>query len=285
VFLRKLGEKCSLPEGSYRLPTEAQWEYACRAGSTGKWFFGDSETELNDFAWNKGNSEEKTHAVGEKKANAWGLHDVYGNVWEWCADWYDKDYYKASPLKDPAGPVGPPDPKGSPRVRRGGSWGYDGEYCRSARRYYYAPKGRYGNLGLRVLQVLADKPSEQGAPSSPPSPTTTPSKVSDSATAAPAITGHARTQSAVGTPPSSFIGPDGKWKLPPGTSPPAVAPFDAAKAKEHQEAWAKHLAVPVELWHPRNLAEIPVSFENICHCIPQSDYCKASHWIADVRGK
>ena len=235
VFLKKLGEKCGVAEGSYRLPIEVQWEYACRAGSTGVWCFGDTEVELDDYGWYQENSEKKTHPVGEKKANAWGLYDVHGNVFEWCADWFDKDYYKASPGSDPTGPS-----SGSVRVRRGGSWYDNAKWCRSADRSRWDRGYRPDDLGFRVLQVLADKPTERATP---PRPTATPSKVTDSSAIAPAITG---AQAATGTQPSPFVGPDGKWKLPPGAPAPAIAPFDATKAKEHQEAWAKHLGVPVE---------------------------------------
>jgi serine/threonine protein kinase/formylglycine-generating enzyme required for sulfatase activity len=152
IFLKRLGEKCGAVEGSYRLPSEAQWEYACRAGSSGKWFFGESEAELVDYGWYKENSEEKTHPVGLKKANDWGLYDVYGNVWQWCADWYDKDYYKRSPGIDPAGPL-----SGSRRVLRGGSWNHPAGSCRSANRDNREPGYRISSHGLRVSLVLVDK--------------------------------------------------------------------------------------------------------------------------------
>jgi formylglycine-generating enzyme required for sulfatase activity len=126
VFLKRLTEKGGAAPGSYRLPTEAQWEYACRAGSTGAFCFGNSMFELDDYAWHEKNSEGKTHPVGEKKPNAWGLFDVHGNVWEWCADWYDRDYYKASPASDPTGPS-----SGALRVIRGSSWNGPGCNCRS----------------------------------------------------------------------------------------------------------------------------------------------------------
>jgi formylglycine-generating enzyme required for sulfatase activity len=108
-----------LPNGwEYRLPTEAQWEYACRAGTTTTYCFGDDPKQLGDYAWYKDNAEARTHAVGQKKANAWGLHDMHGNVWEWCRDAYQG--------KLPGGE----DPEvraGSYRVFRGGSWGDSNE--------------------------------------------------------------------------------------------------------------------------------------------------------------
>jgi formylglycine-generating enzyme required for sulfatase activity len=138
-------------EGDFRLPTEAQWEYACRAGSTGKYCFGDSETQLGEYAWYSDNSGGKTHPVGEKKPNAWGLYDMHGNVWEWCQDWYNGGYYAGSPSDDPPGPT-----TGSRRVLRGGSWSFLARYCRSASRDYFGPGYRDFNLGLRVSRVLAE---------------------------------------------------------------------------------------------------------------------------------
>ncbi len=135
-----------------RLPTEAEWEYACRAGTKFKYHSGDSEADLADVGWYAANSGFKTHPVGQKKANAWGLHDMHGNVWEWCADWYDAGYYAKSSITDPAGPE-----SGSSRVRRGGSWLDLAWYCRAACRSRDSPDSRNVNLGFR----LAAGPSGQ----------------------------------------------------------------------------------------------------------------------------
>jgi formylglycine-generating enzyme required for sulfatase activity len=102
----------------YRLPTEAEWEYACRAGSSSRYAFGDDESSLGDYAWFNGNSAAKTHPVGQKKPNAWGLFDMHGNVWEWCWDGYDEKYYSDSPSADPSGSL-----KASVRVFRSGDGG------------------------------------------------------------------------------------------------------------------------------------------------------------------
>ncbi len=154
-FLKRLNGRFRrvLPagEGEFQLPTEAQWEYACRAGSTVRFCFGDEETALGEYAWYDGNSGNKTHPVGAKKPNAWGLYDMHGNVWEWCRDWYDGDYYGKASADDPTGPT-----TGSLRVRRGGSWYGPAKYCRSADRYGRVPGYRNAYLGLRVCLVPGD---------------------------------------------------------------------------------------------------------------------------------
>jgi formylglycine-generating enzyme required for sulfatase activity/serine/threonine protein kinase len=136
--------------GSYRLPTEAEWEYACRAGSTTRYSFGDDPGTLGDFAWFVGNADYKTHPVGQKKANGFGLYDMIGNVWEWSSDRHARDYYQRSPADDPQGPS---DENLSNRVRRGGGWAYDPRYCRSTVRFYSAPACRDFNLGFRVVRA------------------------------------------------------------------------------------------------------------------------------------
>ena len=108
--------------------------------------------QLGEYAWYNGNSGNRTHPVGEKKPNAWGLYDMHGNVWEWCQDWYDHGYYAKSPMDDPAGPA-----TGSLRVFRGGCWNYGARYCRSADRNYGGPGYRFHYLGFRVSLVPADK--------------------------------------------------------------------------------------------------------------------------------
>jgi formylglycine-generating enzyme required for sulfatase activity len=145
----------------YRLPTEAQWEHACRAGSNGRYSFSPinrtipreyDEHRLDGYGWFGGNSGGMPHAVGLKRANPWGLYDVHGNVWQWCQDWYDKDYYTNSPKDDPGGPPG-----GSERVIRGGSWYCPTGDCRYAFRLSYYPGGRYYDHGFRASLVRAEK--------------------------------------------------------------------------------------------------------------------------------
>ncbi len=125
------------------LPTEAQWEYACRAGSTTAYCFGDSDESLGDYAWYSDNSDGKTHPVGLMKPNAWGLYDMHGNVCEWCADWYGS--YGTTVVTDPTGPA-----TGSYRILRGGSESTFASSCRSARRYLIKPVNNYKNYGFRV---------------------------------------------------------------------------------------------------------------------------------------
>ena len=137
----------------YRLPTEAEWEYACRAGSKTRHSFGDDEESLGDYAWFDGNSNEQTHPVGQKKANAWGLYDMHGNVWEWCSDWYG-DYPKGA-VSDPIGPR-----EGSDRVRRGGSCSSYATFCQSAHRQKSRPFFWDFHRGFRI--ALSPSTTPQG---------------------------------------------------------------------------------------------------------------------------
>jgi len=141
-FCRRLSQKSGK---TIRLPTEAEWEYACRAGSKTRFCFGDADKDLGSYAWYRANSNKKPHPVGGKKANAWGLYDMHGNVWEWCADRYADSYANAKAV-DPKGPD-----SGSRLVPRGGSWGYDPLYCRSANRTSLTPAYRYIDVGFRAV--------------------------------------------------------------------------------------------------------------------------------------
>jgi len=140
------------PGEEFRLPTEAEWEYACRADPTGKsmrkYCFGDAVSELGRYAWYRSNSGDKTHPVGQKDKNAWGLYDMHGNVWEWCWDLYDSGYYSSSPTDNPTGPR-----SGSYRVYRGGGWYNVPSNLRCANRDPYNPAYRYYGIGFRVLAV------------------------------------------------------------------------------------------------------------------------------------
>jgi formylglycine-generating enzyme required for sulfatase activity len=127
----------------YRFPTEAEWEYACRAGSSTTYFFGDDEKSLSDFAWYYRNSGERSHPVPLKKPNAWGPYDMCGNVDEWCSDWYGE--YPEGAVSDPAGPK-----EGFDRVGRGGGWNNGAVYFRSTYRSRHPPCRRSISLGFRV---------------------------------------------------------------------------------------------------------------------------------------
>jgi formylglycine-generating enzyme required for sulfatase activity len=120
---------CDFTANGYRLPTEAEWEYACRTGRPVDYDFGTPD-KLRQFAWFADNADSKTHVVGERKPNRWGIHDLYGNVAEWCEDVYAPTYYKESPAIDPLGPPSPG--KDVKRVMRGGSWKASAEMCRAS---------------------------------------------------------------------------------------------------------------------------------------------------------
>jgi formylglycine-generating enzyme required for sulfatase activity len=159
LFCKKLGE---LPaeqakKRSYRLPTEAEWEYACRAGATTALHFGDAVDSysanfngLSPYGAGRGGPFHRTTwKVGEYPANAFGLHDMHGNVMEWCQDWYAADYYSRSPKEDPPGPA-----EGTEKVARGGSWSNSGKACRSAVRAKLPPDQSHYGLGFRVVLTV-----------------------------------------------------------------------------------------------------------------------------------
>ena len=142
-FIRQLNAK----EGgaSYRLPTEAEWEYACRAGSTTAYCFGDDPNLLGKYGWYDGNADRTTHPVGQCRPNVWGLYDMHGNIFEWVQDWFGE--YALEPVTDPQGPA-----SGLRRVVRGGSWHDSTRGCRSAYRDHVEPGYRGGDLGFRLLR-------------------------------------------------------------------------------------------------------------------------------------
>ena len=148
AFIQKLNSM----EGHsrYRLPTEAEWEYSCRAGCVGPYANGNTMIHLDKMGWFSANSERKIHPVGQKKPNAWGLYDMHGNVSEWCQDWYGN--YPSGSVTDPVGP-----PSGPGRVRRGGAWCYEAWNCRSAIRFRNFDGGRGFSLGFRLAHGVVPR--------------------------------------------------------------------------------------------------------------------------------
>jgi formylglycine-generating enzyme required for sulfatase activity len=142
-FLSKLN---SLSSKRYRLPTEAEWEFAARGGNGSNGFKYSGSNDVNAVAWYDSNSGNKTHPVGGKSANELGIYDMSGNVWEWCSDWYDSKYYSSSPSSNPTGAV-----TGTSRVLRGGSWYGNAVYCRVADRNGNTPSCRDNLFGFRLV--------------------------------------------------------------------------------------------------------------------------------------
>ena len=150
-----------LPAGyEYRLPSEGEWEYACRAGATNLYNFGDDASVADQFAWTTENSDAATHPVGQKRPNAWGLHDMHGNVWEWCSDWFEA--YPAAPLTDPVGPA-----TSKYKLFKGGGWNQDLEYGRASSRFMMSPSNGIHFVGFRLALGPALPPPAQTTPPKP----------------------------------------------------------------------------------------------------------------------
>jgi len=141
-FLSVLGDE-------WRLPTEAEWEYTARNGEDDEWFWwGSNYDSIDDYCWYVLNSDAQTHEVGSKLPSPWGFYDLYGNVNEWCSDWYLREYYETSPDTDPQGPE-----TGTLRVHRGGGWNYIDACARSANRYFLGPFERSNDMGFRLVRT------------------------------------------------------------------------------------------------------------------------------------
>jgi sulfatase modifying factor 1 len=148
--------KCDFDADGYRLPTEAEWECACRAGTSTAYYFGDDPSKLGEYAWFDKNSGGHPRPVGQKQPNAWGLFDMCGNLWEWCNDFYKVDYYGESPLTDPKGPD-----TGRTKVVRGGAWRFSAQMCRAGYRYNENPGYAdvcfgYDIYGFRCVRKAAE---------------------------------------------------------------------------------------------------------------------------------
>ena len=160
AFIERLNQK----EGTrtYRLPSEAQWEYAARAGSQNTYCYGSSRLKLSDVAWYRKTSHHTTQPVGRLAPNDWGIHDMHGNVHEWCRDWFDRHYYGRSPAVDPGGPQ-----RGLARVLRGGDWDSEDWYCRCAIRSLSSPGRRSQRVGFRLVRMIESDPDEVSTSKAP----------------------------------------------------------------------------------------------------------------------
>jgi formylglycine-generating enzyme required for sulfatase activity len=221
------------PKGNvYRLPTEAQWEYACRAGTTTRWYNGDDAANFGLV----GRGSTTSAPVGEKYPNAWSMCDMYGLVDQWCSDTFSVDYYAHSPAQDPEGP------DEWRQVRRGGVWG-GGGFVRSASRKPGGPDQRSVGTGFRVVCEIPRKAEEEGTKAQRHKGTEEGTGVRRQGAG-----GEGRGAGASSPIPNPQTpNPCTPPTLIPSPPSPAIAPFDASKAREYQEAWAKYLGVPVEM--------------------------------------
>ncbi|MFN0018269.1 MAG: SUMF1/EgtB/PvdO family nonheme iron enzyme [Pirellulaceae bacterium] len=211
-FCAKLSnlEKLKKSNGkSYSLPSEAEWEFACRAGTATRFWIGDKDEDLVRAGWFGESSGGRTHVAGELKANPYGLYDTHGNVWEWVQDGWDPSFYgefQQKPAINPSRPLS----ADSERVVRGGRWYHSASYCRSSARLAVPPTDHFDDLGFRVSLTIDAVKAAIAAKAAKP------------------------------------VASTGSHTWPEGAPKPAIAPFDAGQAKAHQDAWAKHLGVRVE---------------------------------------
>jgi formylglycine-generating enzyme required for sulfatase activity len=223
-FYLRAGETVTPLDGTgYRLPTEAEWEYACQAGTTTKYWIGDKDEDLARAGWFETNSDGRTHAAGELKANPYGLCDIHGNVYEWVQDGWDRTYYSELEETPATNPNSPSPSSGSLRVLRGGHWNYGSPNCRAANRLAYHPTFRYSSIGIRVALPVNIRPKPAG-PAMPKSVATTPSTPASDAIdfaaerkAAEWVLSVGGQLGTVGVVPSWVVPggklPDGQWEL------------------------------------------------------------------------
>ena len=242
---QRSGDSVTMLTGmGYRLPTEAEWEFACRAGTTTRFWNGDREEDLKPTSWYGHNSGPRTHPVGKLAANAFGLHDTLGNVWEWCQDWWEPSYYAELATNPVLNPQGPPASTTSRRILRGSSWLGKPITMRCAIRLAHQPTGIAENIGFRValsidaVRQQINGQSPQNASRAHPPQLGPNQPVADSAVVSGKVAGEAKELLKV---------VKTAWHGWPADAPlPAIAPFNSEQAKVHQEAWARYLKFDVQ---------------------------------------
>ena len=252
-FCRRLS---LIENATYRLPTEAEWEHACRAGTQTLFNYGDDPRHLDLYAWTRAVSGERSHPVAGKKPNAWGLFDAHGNAWEWCDNAFEP--YAEGAVVDPNGPLLTAASNVRRTLRGGSFWCVFLNEFRSSARKPWSQGNGYSESGFRplcvattagsvapVAAIIAPSTSTSTSTIDRGTPMTKPATIPDAAGSPPAAVGASPSPSGVTTAVPSVVTPP--VTKPVGPTPPrAVAPFDAKQAEAHQAAWAKHLGIKVE---------------------------------------